>query len=101
MEPYDLSCLEVVSLVGEPFSPNVWQWTDEKLGKGKSLHQQHLGPNGISRMPAGQRSLADAHEARFLRRPVSRRAGRHCGRPAAIRCPNTSWAISCSASPFP
>lgn len=35
MEPFDLSCLEVVSLVGEPFSPNVWQWTYETLGKGK------------------------------------------------------------------
>jgi len=35
MEPFDLSCLEVVSLVGEPFSPEVWQWTYEKLGKGK------------------------------------------------------------------
>jgi len=35
MEPYDLSCLEVISLVGEPFSPEAWHWTDQKLGKGK------------------------------------------------------------------
>jgi acetyl-CoA synthetase len=35
MEPYDLSCLEVIALVGEPFSPEAWHWTDRKLGKGR------------------------------------------------------------------
>lgn len=35
MEPYDLSCLEVIALVGEPFDPETWHWTYEKLGKGR------------------------------------------------------------------
>ncbi|HHY73246.1 MAG TPA: acetate--CoA ligase [Bacillus bacterium] len=30
---YDLSCLDVISLVGEPFDPETWQWTYEILGK--------------------------------------------------------------------
>lgn len=33
MESYDLSCLDVISLVGEPFDPETWQWTYEVLGK--------------------------------------------------------------------
>jgi acetyl-CoA synthetase len=32
---FDLSCLEVISLVGEPFDPESWQWTFEVLGKKK------------------------------------------------------------------
>ncbi|WP_026566582.1 acetate--CoA ligase [Bacillus sp. UNC41MFS5] len=32
---FDLSCLDVVSLVGEPFDPESWQWTYEVLGKKK------------------------------------------------------------------
>jgi acetyl-CoA synthetase len=35
MKPYDLSCLEVIALVGEPLNPEAWNWTDQKLGKGK------------------------------------------------------------------
>jgi acetyl-CoA synthetase len=35
MKPYDLSCLEVISLVGEPFDPETWHWTHGVLGKGK------------------------------------------------------------------
>ncbi|MBE3588293.1 MAG: acetate--CoA ligase [Thermoanaerobacteraceae bacterium] len=35
MEPYDLSCLDVLSLVGEPFNPEAWHWAYEKLGKGR------------------------------------------------------------------
>jgi acetyl-CoA synthetase len=35
MEPYDLSCLEVISLVGEPFDPETWHWTHDVLGKKK------------------------------------------------------------------
>ncbi len=30
---YDLSCLDVISLVGEPFDPETWHWTYEVLGK--------------------------------------------------------------------
>ena len=33
MEPYDLSCLDVISLVGEPFDPETWNWTYEILGR--------------------------------------------------------------------
>ncbi|MUK90426.1 acetate--CoA ligase [Ornithinibacillus sp. L9] len=33
LQKYDLSCLDVISLVGEPFDPETWQWTYEVLGK--------------------------------------------------------------------
>ncbi|MCM3571119.1 acetate--CoA ligase [Neobacillus mesonae] len=33
LEQYDLSCLDVISLVGEPFDPETWNWTYEVLGK--------------------------------------------------------------------
>ncbi|MEW5898111.1 MAG: acetate--CoA ligase [Bacillota bacterium] len=35
MKPYDLSCLEVMSVVGEPFNPEAWLWAYEKLGNKK------------------------------------------------------------------
>jgi acetyl-CoA synthetase len=35
MAPYDLSSLDVISLVGEPFDPETWQWTHDVLGKGR------------------------------------------------------------------
>jgi acetyl-CoA synthetase len=35
LEPYDLSCLDVVSLVGEPFDPDTWHWTKDVLGGGE------------------------------------------------------------------
>ncbi|AXF54987.1 acetate--CoA ligase [Salicibibacter kimchii] len=35
LKPYDLSSLDVVSLVGEPFDRQTWQWTHDVLGKGK------------------------------------------------------------------
>ncbi|MUV37026.1 Acetate--CoA ligase [Lentibacillus sp. JNUCC-1] len=34
LEPYNLSCLDVVSLVGEPFDPDTWHWTRDVLGNG-------------------------------------------------------------------
>ncbi|MEN1970558.1 acetate--CoA ligase [Lentibacillus sp. N15] len=34
LQPYDLTCLEVVSLVGEPFDPETWHWTKDVLGGG-------------------------------------------------------------------
>ncbi|WP_209300555.1 acetate--CoA ligase [Lentibacillus salicampi] len=34
LEPYDLTCLDVVSLVGEPFDPETWHWTRDVLGDG-------------------------------------------------------------------
>nr|WP_295970903.1 acetate--CoA ligase [uncultured Bacillus sp.] len=33
MESFNLDCLDVISLVGEPFDPETWHWTYEKLGK--------------------------------------------------------------------
>jgi len=35
MAPYDLSSLEVVSLVGEPFNPEAWHWAHDTLGRGR------------------------------------------------------------------
>ena len=35
LEQFDLSCLDVISLVGEPFDPETWHWTYEVLGKKK------------------------------------------------------------------
>ena len=35
LEKFDLSCLNVISLVGEPFDPETWHWTYEVLGKKK------------------------------------------------------------------
>ncbi|WP_026567623.1 acetate--CoA ligase [Bacillus sp. UNC41MFS5] len=35
LEKFDLSCLDVISLVGEPFDPETWHWTYEVLGKKK------------------------------------------------------------------
>jgi len=33
MKPYDLSCIDVVTFVGEPLNPEAWHWTYEVLGK--------------------------------------------------------------------
>lgn len=33
LDKFDLSCLDVISLVGEPFDPETWHWTYEVLGK--------------------------------------------------------------------
>jgi len=33
MGAYDLSCLDVLSVVGEPFNPEAWHWAYEKLGR--------------------------------------------------------------------
>ncbi|MCQ6280912.1 acetate--CoA ligase [Bacillus sp. EB600] len=35
LKKFDLSCLDVISLVGEPFDPETWHWTYEVLGKKK------------------------------------------------------------------
>ncbi len=72
MAPYDLSCLEVVALVGEPLEsrgvaldvPDAWQ--------GTHLREQHVGADRALRLAARQRRLAHAHEARVVRSAVSR-----------------------------
>src|SRR5690625_7051659 len=35
LQPYDLSCLDVISLIGEPFDPDTWHWTKDVLGRGQ------------------------------------------------------------------
>ncbi|NYE06252.1 acetyl-CoA synthetase [Bacillus niacini] len=35
LEKFNLSCLDVISLVGEPFDPESWNWTYDVLGKRK------------------------------------------------------------------
>ncbi|PID04068.1 acetyl-coenzyme A synthetase [Sporosarcina sp. P2] len=35
IEQFDLSCLDVIALVGEPFDAETWHWTYEVLGKKK------------------------------------------------------------------
>ncbi|MBO8128159.1 MAG: acetate--CoA ligase [Peptococcaceae bacterium] len=35
MQPYDLSCLDVIATVGEPLNPEAWHWAYEKLGRKK------------------------------------------------------------------
>lgn len=35
LNKYDLSPLDVISLVGEPFDPETWHWTRDVLGKGQ------------------------------------------------------------------
>lgn len=35
IEQFDLSCLDVIALVGEPFDAGTWHWTYEVLGKKK------------------------------------------------------------------
>lgn len=34
VERYNLSCLDVIALVGEPFDPETWHWTRDVLGGG-------------------------------------------------------------------
>src|SRR5699024_1353492 len=35
LQLYDLTCLDVITLVGEPFDPETWHWTYDVLGKEK------------------------------------------------------------------
>ena len=71
MAPYDLSSLEVVAVVGEPFNPEAWHWTLRDARPRPDLRQQHLGTDRAVRLSAGRRGLADADEARLVRRARS------------------------------
>jgi acetyl-CoA synthetase len=51
MAPYDLSCLEVVALVGEPFNPEAWHWTYETLGKKRIYVNNTWGQTELSGCP--------------------------------------------------
>jgi acetyl-CoA synthetase len=51
MEPYDRSCLDVISLVGEPFNPEAWHWTYEKLGEGRVYVNNTWGQTELAGCP--------------------------------------------------
>ena len=51
MAPYDLSCLEVVAVVGEPFNPEAWHWTYETLGKRRIYVNNTWGQTELSGCP--------------------------------------------------
>jgi acetyl-CoA synthetase len=51
MAPYDLSCLEVVALVGEPFNPEAWHWTYETLGRKRIYVNNTWGQTELSGCP--------------------------------------------------
>jgi acetyl-CoA synthetase len=51
MAPYDLSSLEVVALVGEPFNPEAWHWTYEKLGRGRIYVNNTWGQTELAGCP--------------------------------------------------
>jgi len=51
MAPYDLSCLEVVALVGEPFNPEAWHWTYETLGKSRIYVNNTWGQTELAGCP--------------------------------------------------
>jgi acetyl-CoA synthetase len=51
MTPYDLSCLEVVGVVGEPFNPEAWHWTYETLGRSRIYVNNTWGQTELSGCP--------------------------------------------------
>jgi acetyl-CoA synthetase len=51
MKPFDLSCLEVVSVVGEPFNPEAWHWTHDKLGNGRICVNNTWGQTELAGCP--------------------------------------------------
>ena len=101
MAPYDLSSLDVVAVVGEPFNPEAWHWTYETLGRGRDLRQQHLGTDRAVRLSAGRRGLAHADEARLVRPDVPRRRSRHRGRRGPAGRRRTSSGNLVIRRPFP
>jgi acetyl-CoA synthetase len=51
MAPYDLSCLDVVAVVGEPFNPEAWHWTYETLGRSRIYVNNTWGQTELSGCP--------------------------------------------------
>ena len=51
MTPYDLSWLEVVAVVGEPFNPEAWHWTYETLGHGRIYVNNTWGQTELAGCP--------------------------------------------------
>ena len=51
MAPYDLSSLEVVSVVGEPLNPEAWHWTHDNLGKGRICVNNTWGQTELGGCP--------------------------------------------------
>ena len=48
---YDLSTLDVVAVVGEPFNPEAWQWTFETLGRKQIYVNNTWGQTELSGCP--------------------------------------------------
>jgi acetyl-CoA synthetase len=51
LAPYDLSCLDVIALVGEPFDPETWHWTREVLGKNNVYVNNTWGQTEVAGCP--------------------------------------------------
>lgn len=51
MKDFDLSCLDVVTLVGEPFNPEAWYWTYEKLGRKQIYVNNTYGQTELAGCP--------------------------------------------------
>ncbi|MFC7440314.1 acetate--CoA ligase [Laceyella putida] len=51
LKPYDLSCLDVIALVGEPFDPETWHWTREVLGNNKVYVNNTWGQTEVAGCP--------------------------------------------------
>jgi len=51
MQPYDVSSIEVVSVVGEPLNPEAWHWTHDNLGKGRLCVNNTWGQTELAGCP--------------------------------------------------
>ncbi len=51
MQPYDLSTLDVVAVVGEPLNPEAWHWTYDVLGRGRIYINNTWGQTELSGCP--------------------------------------------------
>jgi acetyl-CoA synthetase len=51
LEPYDLSNLDTICVLGEPLNPEAWHWTNEKLGKGRSYINNMWGQTELGGCP--------------------------------------------------
>lgn len=51
LRPHDISSLEVVSLVGEPFDPEAWHWLHDTLGRGNICVNNTYGQTELGGCP--------------------------------------------------
>ena len=50
-ESCDLSYLDTICVLGEPFNPEAWHWADENLGKGRAYINNMWGQTEIGGCP--------------------------------------------------